>query len=528
MSSKAVPVCGGAQGVVAGFSLSAADVCGATDHCLQYMNDALKQNGGTQIPSFVTNIPNGSETGVFLAVDLGGTNCRISAFELHGNATYSMKQAKHAVPREVMVNQRHEPLFDFIAGNIASFLAENPEMAANNISKLGTLTAASFRKLGFSFSFTYESHSVSHGTMLQWDKGWDIPDAIGRDPCRMLQDAIDRQRLHVRVAALANDSVGTLMAKAYTSSEACTPLIGAIFGTGTNAAYVEDRARIEKLPPLKELYRGEDSVMIINTEWGAWFDGTPSALPACIYDQILDRASPTSGEQLFEKRTSGLYLGELARLAIVDLLASNVLQMTLKPGSPLERPYHVSASFLSLLATSFGEPRSTNWPTIKTEISKFLSVDNISTKDAQILMQLGAAIVKRAAQLAGATIAAVIIHSERLASVLQRPKPSYSSKWREWCDWVALRTGACLGRQSYGDDNSPALDSDSRLDAAAGYIEIGIDGSLFEYYPAFEEEVRRALRIVPRIGAEGEARVKIGLAKDGSSLGAALIAQSVP
>lgn len=490
--------------------------------------DALKENGGTQIPSFVTNIPNGSETGVFLAVDLGGTNCRISAFELHGDATYSMKQAKHAVPRDLMVNQRHEPLFNFIAEKIASFLAMNPEMAASGPPELGTLTPPNFRKLGFTFSFTYHSHSVSHGTMLQWDKGWNIPDAIGRDPCRMLQDAIDRHKLRVRVTALTNDSVGTLMAKAYTSSHAYSPLIGAIFGTGTNAAYVEDRARIEKLSLLKESYQSEHPVMIINTEWGAWFDRTPSALPGCIYDHILDRQSPTPGEQLFEKRTSGLYLGELARLAIVDLIASKVLQMTINPRSPLETPYHVSASFLSLLAASFDEPQATDWPMLKVKISKVLNVENIIMKDVKILVQLGAAIVKRAAQLAGATIAAIIIHSERLTLGSQRPKPITSSKWRRWYDCVTFSTGVCRGGRNNGDDDAPALNSGSRLDTTAGYIVIGIDGSLFEYYPGFEEEVRHALRTVPRVGAEGEARVKIGLAKDGSSLGAALIAQSVP
>ena len=37
MSGKVVPVDRGAQGAVACFSLSAADICGATDHCLQYM-----------------------------------------------------------------------------------------------------------------------------------------------------------------------------------------------------------------------------------------------------------------------------------------------------------------------------------------------------------------------------------------------------------------------------------------------------------------------------------------------------------
>jgi len=39
--------------------------------------------------------------------------------------------------------------------------------------------------------------------------------------------------------------------------------------------------------------------------------------------------------------------------------------------------------------------------------------------------------------------------------------------------------------------------------------------------------MRRALQQVPGIGLDGERRIKIGLAKDGSSLGAALVAQSV-
>jgi hexokinase len=63
------------------------------------------------------------------------------------------------------------------------------------------------------------------------------------------------------------------------------------------------------------------------------------------------------------------------------------------------------------------------------------------------------------------------------------------------------------------------------LDASAGdEIDIGVDGSLVEFYPNFEEYIREALRAVPEIGAKGEKRVRIGIAKDGSGVGAALIA----
>ncbi|OAA53351.1 glucokinase [Cordyceps fumosorosea ARSEF 2679] len=488
----------------------------------------LRDDGGTQIPSFVTSIPNGSETGVFLVVDLGGTNCRISAVQLHGNSTYTMKQSKNAVPRHCMVNPRHEPLFDFIAQQLASFLHDNPEMAAMDHVDSSSPVSAGFRKLGFTFSFTYDSHSVSRGTMLQWDKGWDILDAIGRDPCRMLQDAIDRQKLRVRVTALTNDSVGTLMAKAYTSAQASTPLIGAIFGTGTNAAYVEQLARIEKLPRRSESLKGDDSVMVINTEWGAWFDTTPAALPGCMYDDILDRESPTPGEQLFEKRTSGLYLGELMRLATLDLVAAKRLRMTVRADSPLHTPYRVNASFLSALASGPDSAHSTEWPNIKAEISEILDVVNLSRKDAQILLRLSFTIVRRAAQLAGASMAAIIIHSGRLTTVLpaSEPRSKCFLRWKLWRSWLTQVRTACLSGR-HEDDEAATLFSNTTLGPPTDCIDIGIDGSLFEHYPGFEENIRSALRALPQIGSEGEARVRIGLAKEGSSLGAALIAQSV-
>ena len=55
-------------------------------------------------------------------------------------------------------------------------------------------------------------------------------------------------------------------------------------------------------------------------------------------------------------------------------------------------------------------------------------------------------------------------------------------------------------------------------------VDIGVDGSLVEFYPNFEEYIREALREIPEIGARGEKRIRIGIAKDGSGVGAALIA----
>lgn len=506
-----------------------------------YADECLKQNGGTQIPCFVTKLPNGSEKGTFLAVDLGGTNCRVCSVELHGDSTYTMVQAKHVVPRNVMINASHEPLFDFIAEKIGEFLKEHPEADVRDDN--GVKDRNDYRKLAFTFSFTYESISLREGIMLQWDKGWDIPDAIGRDPCTMLQEAIARLELPVDVSALTNDSVGTLMAQAYTSQWNVSPLIAAIFGTGTNAAYFERMENIKKLHDTKD-YRGRCMVgsMVVNTEWGGWFDEDAKAIHTTAYDEDLDATTGSTGKQLLEKRVSALYLGELARLAILDLMQEQVFDMTVDQDiTPLVTSYGLGAPFLSLLAADKSEDLQETIP----HISSTLKAHNVSANDARALRLVSMAIVRRAARLSGAAIGAIIVQSGRLnrkssvsksGSVVykdsvtegsSRDSPSKLSKGLSAIGTV-LRSLLCyMEKTSRPVYSSPDGDVTEVSDIEEDIIDIGVDGSLFERYPTFEEDIRGAIRDVPQIGVEGEARVKMGLAKDGSSVGAALVAQSV-
>jgi hexokinase len=81
----------------------------------------------------------------------------------------------------------------------------------------------------------------------------------------ILQGEIDKRRLPVHVAAIVNDTVGTLMTRSYVSPSDEGSLIGAIFGTGTNGAYIE---KIENVPKLQKV-KGIKS-MVINMEWAAF------------------------------------------------------------------------------------------------------------------------------------------------------------------------------------------------------------------------------------------------------------------
>lgn len=59
---------------------------------------------------------------------------------------------------------------------------------------------------------------------------------------------------------------------------------------------------------------------------------------------------------------------------------------------------------------------------------------------------------------------------------------------------------------------------------AQSLVDIAIDGSVAEHYPGFENYMRDALKAIPQIGEIIESRISIGQAKDGSSVGAAIVA----
>jgi hexokinase len=441
--------------------------------------------------------------------------------ELHGDSTFTVLQSKHKVPPSVMVNQSYLPLFDFIAGNIAEFL--NAHLDANSPSPY---------KLGFTFSFTCEQESLKGGCLIHWDKGWDIPEAVGRDPCVMLQEAIDSLGLPVLVTVLANDSVGTLLTRSYTSGQRVSTLGAVIFGTGTNAAYVEKLSNVRRL---KNVNADAEGIMVINSEWGS-LDDEMKVLPQTSLDDELDAASVDPGFGMLEKRVSGLYLGELLRLAILRLLRGDAFSMTVTEESCLFQRDGINSSLLSHLART--DPDDLDG--VVALLEDTLSAKTVSQADAEAIKLISKAIAKRAARLAGASLAAVIIQSERLEKpsrkTTQHRVPSRKTSilptsfksfynyapllFRYLLDFVRLickRPSWMLPKHSPDDETSSLYEE---------IIDIGADGSLIESYPTFEAEMRGAMREVSEIGLKGEKRIRISLTKDGSGVGAALMAHA--
>ncbi|ETI23707.1 hypothetical protein G647_05512 [Cladophialophora carrionii CBS 160.54] len=480
-----------AKRMVAQFEYSAEDVNRGVQEFVREMEEGLEKQGTSisQIPTYVTSVPNGTEKGVYLAVDLGGTNFRVCSITLHGNQSFSLQQSKVPVPRALMEAKTSHELFSFLAKQIEAFLkTHHLDHFEKHKAKPGEVD---FFDLGFTFSFPVNQVGINKGKLMRWTKGFNIDEALGQDVCELLQKEIDSLGLPVRVAALVNDTVGTLMARSYTSPGKTSTLIGAIFGTGTNGAYVEKLDRVKKMKEIDDAaggaanYDASTGLMVINTEWGS-FDNPLKVLPNTQYDIDLDKESVNPGIQMFEKRVSGMFLGEILRRALLSLYQhpdagvalfkdesshTNDIRSTttVADDSPLFKQWGIDTSFLSIVE----EDQSDHLRITKQVLEKELKVEAASTEDCVAVKMLVHAIGKRAARLAAVALGGVVLSTNKLQ-----------------------------------EDET---------------VDIGVDGSLVEYYPGFEEYIREAFREIEGIGEE-EKRIRIGLAKDGSGLGAALIA----
>ncbi len=393
------------------------------------------------IPSFVDR-PKGDEKGKFIALDLGGTNFRVLAVELDGNGNSEvLAVSKFAIKKKDMQGTG-EQLFDFIASSIEEFLSEN------------SIDRSKIYDLAFTFSFPVEQTNIAAGKLIVWTKGFTSKGVEGEDVIILLNEALKRKNIKcIRVAALANDTVGTLVARSY-RDPSCD--LGVIMGTGTNACYPEKLSNIQKWRGLNP--KGH---MIINMEWGNF-----NKLTQTYYDKRLDAESVNPGAMFLEKMVSGMYLGEITRSIVYDLIKRDLLfNNESKALECFAKKDSLKTEHMSLIASD----ETTNLG----EVEDFLNengVSNVTLHDRRVLKQLCSFVSSRAARLGAAAIAGVLT----------------------WMD--------------------PELKNKHT---------VGIDGSLFEKYPDFSKKIHE---VFEKLYGKKAENIELVHAKDGSGKGAAIIA----
>ena len=243
--------------------------------------------------TYIPELPNGTESGDFLALDLGGTNFRIMIVELKDSKIVFEHFKYYHIEDEIRVSSGAQ-IYDFLAQSLYSFLHVEPE-----VTKFLDARQLKYIPLGFTFSFPMKQHSLSSAELVTWTKTFNCRDVVGQCPVQHLNDAIKRvwrskdstekRDLRVEVLAVLNDTTGTLIQGATHDPRV---KIGVILGTGSNAAYME---RVEYVKHWETRPREGEKCVLIDIEWGAFGDNGVLDFIKTRYDREVDNHSLLKG-----------------------------------------------------------------------------------------------------------------------------------------------------------------------------------------------------------------------------------------
>ncbi|XP_026733583.1 hexokinase type 2 isoform X1 [Trichoplusia ni] len=388
--------------------------------------------------TYIQDLPNGKERGKFLALDLGGTNFRVLIINLGANH-FDMQSKIYAIPNHIMTGTGIA-LFDHIAECLANFMKEH-DVYEERLS------------LGFTFSFPLKQLGLTKGILQRWTKGFSCTGVVGEDVVQGLRDAIARRGdVQIDICAILNDTTGTLMSCAWKNHN-CK--IGLIVGTGSNACYVEKTENCE-------LFDGEPGKpeLLINTEWGAFGDDGALDFVRTEFDREVDNNSINRGKQIQEKMISGMYMGELVRLALVKFT-----KMGLLFGGRGSDLLFQRGSFYTKYVSEIESDKPGDFTSCM-EVLEELGLSHASEADMAAVRHVCEAVSRRAAHLVSAGI-------------------------------------ACLLNKM----NEP-------------HVTVGIDGSVYRFHPHFHTLMCEKIAQLVRPGLKFD----LMLSEDGSGRGAALVA----
>lgn len=390
-------------------------------------------------PTFVQNLPDGTERGRFLALDLGGTNFRVFVIDLKEENKCRTISKMYTIAEKLMLGPG-EKLFEYVVECLANFMADQ-----NLLNEC--------LPLGFTFSFALYQSGLTNGILMHWSKRFNCSGVVGKDVVQMLKAAIaKREDIQVNVCAVLNDTTGTLMSCALKNQNS---KIGVIIGTGTNACYLE---KIENIKTINHEFL--DEFMIINTEWSNFGKNGALNFIRMELDYELDAHSPNKKEQIFEKMVSGLYIGEIVRLALENFTKLGYLFRG--NGSDL---LFKRNNFSTECVFEIEQETPGSFSKCRSFLRQF-HIEDITDRDCANVRYICKCVSTRSADLISAGIATLI---------------------------------------NYLSDPS---------------ISVAIDGSLYRQYPRYRQKImKKTLQLV-----RPELYFDIKLSEDGSGLGAAIVA----
>ena len=179
-----------------------------------------------------------------------------------------------------------------------------------------------------------------------------------------------------------------------------------------------------------------------------------------MFDNKVDRKSINPRAYIFEKLISGMYLGEITRNVLLNLI-DRVLLFNGHSSKELNGHYSFETEYMSTIEADDTDTLEDT----RRILEESLDLPSTTLTDRQIVKRICQIVGLRAARLSSAALSAVVSHCNVLES---------------GCN-------------------------------------IGIDGSLFQFYPGFKDRIKTALKEL--FGSNAD-KIELNLALDGSGVGA--------
>ena len=229
------------------------------------------------------------EKGAYLALDFGGSNIRVSLYEIGENIK--------------LKDTRSFPLrgegFDYTTSEYS--LTDIFEMAVDKMEEI--IEPNKKYLLGHTFSFATMAKSKNSATVVELSKGFAIRDAVGEDINERLKEVIDKRGLNIIPSVVLNDTVATLLSGFVENKDT---LMACIIGTGHNMCFISSSGEI------------------INIESGSY---NSSAIYLSKYDEKFLERIPNEKEFLMEALVGGKNSALLAQVVMDHLATFGLIKM---------------------------------------------------------------------------------------------------------------------------------------------------------------------------------------------------------
>ncbi|KAI8082926.1 uncharacterized protein BX664DRAFT_267498 [Halteromyces radiatus] len=340
------------------------------------------------IPTFVTGHPTGGEKGTYLALEVAGMDIYACQVKLKGEqGKLAINQYQYKIPQDLSSGDDFTVLVDYIVECVSDFLT-----------RVGTQDRLVY-PMAVSFGFAIKQTGLDKGKILSLGYGFSYPNGVGVDIVQLMHERVRLKSLPIKIVAIANDAVCTLLAHAYQHP---STRIGIVHSLGTNCAYYDKTRKVTKL----KIHNTAtiESEMIINTEWGN-FGSSRRTLPCTWFDRKLDRESINPQFHVFEKMTTGVFLGEIVRIILTYLVDRDLLFRG--ESSPmLNTPYGFDTSYMYVCEVD----QSPELDDTRIILEDMMNLTRTSLADREIVKKVCELIGTRAAILVGTAIAAVVQH----------------------------------------------------------------------------------------------------------------------